>query len=141
MKQFKDSEQKRRRDRFGYHAFLILALCLALGEILAMMFAWENSFPRVLLCLCLSGGYYICRSIWSEIYFRPGESKTVLALGLTGGIAVAVWRLAESFLSSSVSQDGIWSYRAVWIEGLIFCLTILSVVAWKSFKERQSRNH
>ena len=134
-------DEKNLRNRFGYHAFLILALCLTLGEILAMIFAWEHSFPRVLLCLCLSGGYYICRSIWSGIYFRPGESKTVLTLGLIGGSAVAVWRLAESFRSSSVTQDGIWSYRVVWIEGLIFCLTLLFAAAWKSFKERQSRNH
>ena len=127
--------EKNLRYRFGYHAFLILVLSLIVGEILAMMFPWKNSFPRVLLCLCLSGGYYICRSVWADIYFRPGESKMVLVLGLAGGIAVAIWRLAESFLNS-VSQNEIWSYRAVWIEGLIFCLTILSVVAWKSFKER-----
>ena len=141
MKQFKDSEPKAAERQVWISCFLNIGALFGPGR---------NSGYDVRMGKFISTGIALPVSVRRILYmpkylernlFSAGGIETVLALGLTGGIAVAVWRLAESFLSSNVSQDGIWSYRAVWIEGLIFCLTILSVVAWKSLKERQSRNH
>ena len=118
-----------------------MGCCLGAGEILAMIFSWEKSLPRVLFGLCLAGGYYLCRCIWSGVHFRSGGFRAAQVLALPAGSVLALWRLLESFFSSRLSQDGIWSYRAVWIEGLIFCLTVLCAAGLKAFRKGQRENN
>ena len=138
MKQFKDSEPKAAERQVWISCFLNIALCLALGEILAMMFAWENSFSTgIALPVSVRRILYMPKYLERNL-FSAGGIETVLALGLTGRNRCSCMEAGRKLLSSNVSQDGIWSYRAVWIEGLIFCLTILSVVAWKSLKSAKA---
>ena len=136
-----NGRDQRLREHYGYHAFFLLGCCLGAGEILAMIFSWEKSLPRVLFGLCLAGGYYLCRCIWSGVHFRSGGFRAAQVLALPAGSVLALWRLLESFFSSRLSQDGIWSYRAVWIEGLIFCLTVLCAAGLKAFRKGQRENN
>ncbi len=125
------------RDQYGCQAFLMLAAVLILGETLAMIWNWKDSFPRTLGALCLAGGYYLVRCIWADVYFQPGDFRAAPALAIAGGAGVALWRLLESFWSGRISQEGIWGYRAVWIEALGFCVVLLAAMGLKFLRERR----
>ena len=113
------NEKGRLQDRYGKQAFLLLAALLILGEGLAMYFGWTESFPRI---------------IRAGAYFRAGESRWATALALAGGAGVAVWRLWESFGEGTAAG---WGYRAVWIEGLAFCLLLLAEMGISYLRERR----
>lgn len=129
--------RSRLRNQYGCQAFLMLSIALIAGEMLAVVWDWTDSFPRTLGALCLACGYYIVRCIWVDVYFRPGDSRAAPVLAITGGAGVALWRLLESFWSSRLSQEGIWGYRAVWIEALGFCAVLLTALGLKYLRERQ----
>ena len=137
----KDSAETDRRSRlrnqYGRQAFLMLSIALIVGETLAILWNWTDSFPRTLGALCLAGGYYIVRCIWADVYFRPGDYRAAPVLAITGGAGVALWRLLESFWSSRLSQEGIWGDRAVWIETLGFCAVLLAALGLKYLREQQ----
>lgn len=128
------NEKGRLQDRYGKQAFLLLAALLILGEGLAMYFGWTESFPRIMGALCITGGYYLIRCIRAGVYFRAGESRWATALALAGGAGVAVWRLWESFGEGTAAG---WGYRAVWIEGLAFCLLLLAEMGISYLRERR----
>ena len=56
----KDSAETDRRSRlrnqYGRQAFLMLSIALIVGEMLAVVWNWTDSFPRTLGALCLACG-------------------------------------------------------------------------------------